>query len=97
MAKNSQNDDYFLADIKLFDGYKESEIISSQEYQIATIDFAIGGGDDFNKVITWYKPRNLNCDYGLDEEVFEKYLKNQGVIDVRKYMDDDNPRIRFID
>ena len=42
MAKNSQNDDYFLADIKLFDGYKESEIISSQEYQIATIDFAIG-------------------------------------------------------
>ena len=95
IVKNGQ-DSYYLADIKLFDGYKESDIISSQEYLITTTNYLIEGGDDFKNIITWYKPKNLNCDYGVNLNVFEKYLKDQKVIDVRKYMDNNNPRIRFI-
>ena len=95
IVKNGQ-DSYYLADIKLFDGYKESDIISSQEYLITTTNYLIEGGDDFNKIITLYKPKNLNCGYGVNLNVFEKYLKDQQVIDVRKYMDNNDPRIRFI-
>lgn len=96
LAKDKEGE-YHLTDVKLFDGYKESDINSNDEYLISANDFISNGGDDFDKVIPWYKPRNLNCSYGVDAEVVEKYLKAQEVIDVRKYMNDDNPRIRFID
>ena len=96
LAKDKDGE-YHLTDVKLFDGYKESDIKSNHEYLISANDFISKGGDDFDKVLPWYKPRNLNCDYGVDAEIVEKYLKLQKEIDVRKYMDDNNPRIRFID
>lgn len=96
LAKD-KNGEYYLTDVKLFDGYKEYDIKSSDEYLISANDFISKGGDDFDKVLPWYKPRNLNCNYGVDAEIVEKYLKAQQVIDVRKYIDNDNPRIRFID
>ena len=96
MSKNKDGE-YYLSSIKLFDGYKESEIVSEKEYLIAANNFLIGGGDDFNKVISWYKIKNLNCEYGQELDLLEKYLKNQQIVDVRKYLDDNNPRIRFID
>ena len=96
LAKNKTGD-FYLADIKLFDGYKEFEIISDQEYLVAANSFLIEeGGDDFNKVLTWYQPRNLDCDYGQELDLFEEYLKIQKIIDVTKYMDENNPRIRLI-
>ena len=88
--------EYYLADIKLFDGLKEYELNPEKEYKIATSDYLISGGDDFNKVVTWYKPRNLNCDYGLQLDSAVEYLKAQKIVNVGKYMDDDNPRIRFV-
>ena len=96
LAKDKDGE-YYLTDVKLFDGYKEYDIKSSDEYLISANDFISKGGDDFDKVLPWYKPRNLNCNYGVDAEIVEKYLKAQQVIDVRKYIDNDNPRIRFID
>ena len=96
-TKNNKDNNYYLDDIKLYDGYKESEIDLSREYLIAANTFLVGGGDDFDKVVTWHKYKNLNCGHGSDLELFETYLKNQKIIDVNKYMDDNNPRIRFID
>ena len=92
-----KDEEYYLSNIMLFDGYKESEIIPEHEYLIAANSFLIEGGDDFNKVLSWYKVKNLNCEYGQELDLFLKYLKDQQIIDVRKYMDENNPRIRFID
>ena len=94
-AKNERGE-YRLTYIKLFDGYKELKLQSDNEYLISLNDFLANGGDDFSKVFTWYKPRNLNCYYGFDLDITDKYLREQKIIDVRKYMDIKNPRIRFI-
>ena len=51
----------------------------------------------FIKYYQWYNPRNLTCEYGKDFDLVELFLKHQKIIDVRKYMDENNPRIRFID
>ena len=95
-AKNERGE-YRLTYIKLFDGYKELKLQSDNEYLISLNDFLANGGDDFSKVFTWYKPRNLNCNYGVDADLVENFFRIQKVIDVRKYMDEKNPRIRFID
>ena len=96
MSKN-QNGEFYLSDIKLFDGYKESEIISEKEYLISTIEYLIKeGGDDFKNVLSWYKPKDLKCDYGDVGDIIEKYLKAQKVVDARKYIDENNPKIKFI-
>ena len=97
LVKN-KNGDFYLSDIKLFDGFQEFDIISEHEYLIAANNFLIEkGGDDFNKVLSWYQPKNLNCSYGPDLDLFETYLKNQKIIEVSKYLDEENPRIRFIE
>jgi len=97
MAKN-ENGEYYLADIKLFDGYKESEIVSDKEYLVSANSYLIEeAGDDFYDILPWYKPKNIKCDYGKDVDLTEEYLKKQGTIDVRNYMDPNNPRIRFIE
>ena len=97
MAKN-KNGEYYLSNIKLFDGYKEFELMPDEEYLISANNFLIEiGGDDFYDVLSWYKHRNLTCEYGIDYDLVEKYLRDQQIIDVRKYMDENNPRIRFID
>ena len=96
-AKN-QKGDYYLYDIKYFDGINEYDLISEKEYLITANSYLIiEKGDDFGKVLLWYKPRNLNCNYGLDVEIVEQYLRNQGIINIRKYMNEKNPSIRFIE
>ena len=94
----NKNGEYFLSDIKYFDGVNELELIPEKEYSISLNDYLIiKGGDGFNKVLSWYKPRNLNCNHGNNINLIEKYLRDQKIIDIRKYKDDNNPRIRFID
>ena len=94
----NKNGEYFLSNINYYDGYNEFELIPEKEYSISLNDYLIiKGGDGFNKVLIWYKPRNLNCNHGIDINLIENYLKDQNIIDIRKYMDDNNPRIRFID
>ena len=96
LAKNKKGE-YYLSNVKLFNGIKEFEIISEREYLISANDYLIKkGGNDFNKILSWYKPRSLNCNYGPDLEIANRYLRDQKVIDVRKFKDNNNPRIRFI-
>lgn len=83
-SKNEKGE-YFLYDIKYFDGNKEFEFFQEKEYLIALNDYLIiKGGDGYNKVLLWYKPRNLNCNYGVDVYLIEKYLKDNQIIDTSK-------------
>jgi len=94
----NENGKYYLSDIKLFDGYQETELIEEKEYLISAIEYLIvDGGSDFSKVLSWYTPRQLNCDYGDIGELIGKYLKAQKVVDVNKYKDENNPKIKFIE
>lgn len=98
MAKGD-NEEYFLADMKLFDGYKESEINSDDEYTVAFNSYFAEGGDDFAKIVRWdeFKGLEYSCDYGIDSDITETFLRAQQTIDIRKYMDEENQRIRFIE
>ena len=98
MAKDNNGED-FLADMKLFDGYKESEIKADYEYTVAFNSYFADGGDDFAKIIRWdeFKGSEYSCDYGIDSDITETFLRAQQTIDVRKYMDEENQRIRFIE
>ena len=40
----------YLSNIKLFDGYKEYELRSNEEYLIGANNFLVYGGDDFRNV-----------------------------------------------
>ena len=94
LNKNKKGEIY-LADIKLFDGYVESELLPNKEYVVTAVDYNIvQGGDDFYKVLQWYVPRNLNCDFGSPYEIIEAYLSLQKIIDVRQYKNENNPRIK---
>ena len=86
----------YLSNIKLFDGYKEEEIDDNRDYLISANSFLTGGKDEFEMIYKFYKPRNLKCDFGLEKDIITKYLKENKIIDVRKYMDENNPIIRFI-
>ena len=97
ISKN-ENGEYYLSDIKLFDGYKETELISEKEYIVSAIEYLIkDGGSYFNNILKWYKPQDLNCEYGDIRDIVEKYLKAQKVVDVTKYKDTKNPKIKFIE
>ena len=97
MSKNEKGQ-YYLSDIKLFNGYEESEIIAEREYLVSTIEYLIkDGGSDFNKILKWYTPQDLNCEYGDIRDLVEIYLKAQNIVDVTKYKDIKNPKIKFID
>ena len=90
------DDGDYLSSVKLFDGYEEKDLEDEEEYLISANSFLINGGDEFQKILRFYKPKNLRCDYGKEADVVFKFLKEQKTIDVRKYMDDKNPVIRFI-
>ena len=94
----NENGEYFLSDVKLFDGYKETELMIEKEYTVSAIEYLIKeGGNDFKKILNWYKPKNLDCNYGDIGDLIEKYLKAQKTVDVRKYVDENNPKIQFIE
>ena len=77
--------------------YKEEEIIPDKDYTISAIEeLIVNGKGDFKNVLSWYKPQELNCDYGSIQELIEIYLKAQKTVDVRKYKDENNPKIKFI-
>ena len=96
MTKDESNN-YILTQVKLFDGYKEEEIILQKEYTITTIDELIKNGkSDFKNILSWYQTKNLKCDYGDISELVENYLKALKIVDVRKYKDEKNPKIKFL-
>ena len=69
------------------------EIEERKIYKIATIDLLIEqGGDDFNKINSWYKKKNLDCSYGGFNLVVKENLRNK-TIDVKDY---EKPRLKVI-
>ena len=55
MSRNERNE-YYLSDLKLFDGYQENEIIPEQEYTISTAKSLISNGEsDFDKILRNFK------------------------------------------
>ena len=96
MSKD-ENNKYYLSHLKYFDGYKEEEIIPDKEYTISTIEeLIVNGKSDFRDILSWYKPKDLKCDYGDIRDLIETYLKAVKTVDVRKYKDENNPKINFI-
>ena len=95
-----------LLSIKLWDGYKEEEIDESKLYSIVSNDFCFPlepyevGGDDFQKVYQWFKPREgeyIRIDnYDNSRDILISYLRNIDQLRENKYFDKDNLRWRVI-
>ena len=95
MSKD-ENNEFYLSQLKYFDGYKEEEIIPDKEYTISAIEeLIVNGKGDFKNVLSWYTPDKLNCD-GDIVDLVEAYLKALKTLDVRKFKDENNPKIKFI-
>jgi 2',3'-cyclic-nucleotide 2'-phosphodiesterase (5'-nucleotidase family) len=95
MSKD-ENNELYLSQLKYFDGYKEEEIIPDKEYTISAIEeLIVNGKGDFKNVLSWYTPDKLNCD-GDIVDLVEAYLKALKTVDVRKFKDENNPKIKFI-
>ena len=84
-----------LIEVKLFDGVTEEEIQDQVIYTIATNSFLIPfGGDDFAKVLKWYEKSNVKV-YGIFTEQLIEYLQEITEIEVSKFVDKYNPRLRI--
>jgi 2',3'-cyclic-nucleotide 2'-phosphodiesterase (5'-nucleotidase family) len=96
MSKD-ENNQFYLSQVKYYDGYKEENIIPDKDYTISAIeDLIVYGKGDFKNVLSWYKYEKLNCDYGDIRDLIEKYLKAIKTVDVTKFKDENNPKIKFI-
>ena len=85
-----------LSSVKLYDGYQEEEICDDKYYLISADSYLSGGGDSFKIIMKYYNPKNLTCEYGVEADLLIKYLEDQEIVDVRKYLDEENPIIRFL-
>jgi 2',3'-cyclic-nucleotide 2'-phosphodiesterase (5'-nucleotidase family) len=84
-----------LISAKIFDGVYEHEIEKNKTYKIATNSFLLKGGDDFAKVIKWYKVKDF-VDYNETQQNLIEYLRNINKINSDNYIDELNPRILVI-
>jgi len=84
-----------LISAKLFDGVNEIEIEKNKTYKIVSNDFLLNGGDDFAKVMKWYKIKDF-VDYDDTRVNLINYLQNVQYIDSNNYIDESNPRILII-
>jgi 2',3'-cyclic-nucleotide 2'-phosphodiesterase (5'-nucleotidase family) len=88
---------YFLNDVKYFDGKNEKELLSSDTYKIVAVNYHINdNGDDFSYVFRTIQKRNKNCLDEDDAKLVTDYLRQQKILDVRKFMDPKHPRVRII-
>ena len=95
-----------LLSVKLWDGYKEEEIVEDKLYTIASNDFCFPlednevGGDDFEKVYQWFRPREgkyITIDgSAVSRDILINYLRNIDQLKGNKYYDKDNLRWRVI-
>ena len=94
-----------LISIKLYDGYKEEEIIDDKVYTIVSNDFCFPlednevGGDDFQHVYTWFKPRNgkyVNIEnYNSTRDILIDYLRKIDELKGDKYYNSENLKMRI--
>lgn len=87
-----------LVSIKIFDGINEIEIEDEKIYKIACVDFLYPkGGDDFKKVVKWFKnPIDLKILNILSGDII-KYLRNVDLIEVNKLINEEHPGLRIIE
>ena len=93
-----------LISIKLYDGYKEEEIIDDKTYTVTSNDFCFPlepneeGGDDFKKIYTWFRPRNGEYvtvgKYNTTRDTFIDYLRKIDELKANKYYKSERPRMR---
>lgn len=87
-----------LISVKIFDGINELEIEDEKIYRIVCVDFLFPkGGDDFKRVVKWFKdPIDLKYFDILSNDVI-KYLRNVDLIEVSKLINEDHPGLRIIE
>ena len=71
------------------------EIDFNKNYQIAAYDYLIDGNIHFNKVIKWYKRKNLKCGK-RGREVIQEYLLKKKIIKKNEFFNPDKPRFVFL-
>ena len=95
-----------LLSIKLYDGFKETEIENNQEYTLASNDFCFPlepeeeGGDDFKKVYEWFRPRDAEYvivgKYNSTRDTLIEYLRYIDQLKSDKYYNINDQRMRII-
>jgi 2',3'-cyclic-nucleotide 2'-phosphodiesterase (5'-nucleotidase family) len=95
-----------LLSIKLYDGFKETEIENNQEYTLASNDFCFPlepeeeGGDDFKKVYEWFRPRDgeyvIVGKYNSTRDTLIEYLRYIDQLKSDKYYNINDQRMRII-
>jgi len=94
-----------LLSIKLYDGFKETEIENEKTYTIVSSAYCFplepnkGGGDDFKKVYRWFKPRNPEYvyikNYDITRDILIDYLRNIDQLKGKKYFKEDEQKMRI--
>ena len=95
-----------LLSIKLYDGFKETEIKNNQLYTLASNDFCFPlepdeeGGDDFKKVYQWFRPREAEYvivgRYNSTRDTLIEYLRYIDQLKSDKYYNINDQRMRII-
>ena len=95
-----------LLSIKLYDGFKETEIKNNQLYTLASNDFCFPlepdeeGGDDFKKVYQWFRPREAKYvivgRYNSTRDTLIEYLRYIDQLKSDKYYNINDQRMRII-
>ena len=93
-----------LISIKLYDGYKESEIIDNKTYTMTSNDYCFPlepneeGGDDFKKIYAWFRPRNGTYvtvgGYDTTRDTLIDYLRKIEELKAIKYYNKEKPKMR---
>ena len=96
-----------LISIKLYDGYKEKEIDDNRLYSIISSDFCFPleddevGGDDFESVYKFFRPRNARyinvLNYDNSRDLLIDYLRKISELKGNKYYNIEDQRLRIIE
>ena len=95
-----------LLSIKLYDGFKEKEIDERKLYTLTSNHFCFPlepeyvGGDDFETVYKWFRPRNGKSikisNYDTTRDILIDYLRKIDEIKGSKYYKEEDQRMRII-
>jgi 2',3'-cyclic-nucleotide 2'-phosphodiesterase (5'-nucleotidase family) len=71
------------------------EIDDNKLYKIVSVDYLINGGDDFRKILSWFKPIDIEK-VGIISDEFIKFYKDKPLINVYDHFDEKKPRIEIV-